>query len=190
MNGGRVGMQKVRWGLAVAGVALLALTACGGSNREPHLMNLRSSTDGPDEFSILPPKPLEVPPDLAALPEPTPGGGNLTDQHPLADAIVALGGTAPVTAGVPAGDAGLINYAARHGVQSGIRQTLADEDLRYRQTHGGRPLEKLFRVNTYYKAYARYWLDVYAELDRWRAAGVATPSAPPNVGAQTRPGNQ
>ena len=166
--------------LVLAGAVLLALSACGGAGREPHLMNLRSSTDGPDEFSILPPKGLELPSDLVALPEPTPGGGNLTDQHPMDDAIVALGGT--VSGGTP-GDAGLINYTARHGVQAGIRDALAAEDLRYRQTHGGRPLEKLFRVNTYYKAYARFWLDVYAELARWRAAGVATPSAPPKNGA-------
>ena len=173
-------MRKSGLVLAVASAALLALTACGGANREPHLMNLRSSTDGPDEFSILPPKGLELPPDLAALPEPTPGGGNLTDQHPIDDAIVALGGK---PAAGSAGNAGLISYAARHGVQAGIRDTLAAEDLKYRQTHGGRPLEKIFRVNTYYKAYARYWLDVYAELARWRAAGVATPSAPPKNGA-------
>ena len=144
------------------------------------MMNLRSSTDGPDEFAILPPKGLEMPPDVAALPDPTPGGGNLTDQNPRADAIVALGGKAPaVTDGPPATDAGLVNFAARHGVQAGIRATLAAEDLRYRQTHRGRPLERLFNVNTYYKAYAGFWLDAYAELARWRAAGVATPSAPP-----------
>ena len=173
-------MRKSGLVVAVACATLLALTACGGSNREPHLMNLRSSTNGPDEFSILPPKGLELPPDLAALPEPTPGGGNLTDQHPMDDAIVALGGNPSAGVG---GDAGLITYATRHGMQAGIRDTLAAEDLRHRQTHGGRPLEKLFRVNTYYRAYARYWLDVYAELARWRAAGVATPSAPPKNGA-------
>ena len=170
----------MRKGLVMAGAVLLALAACGGAKREPHLMNLRSSTGGPDEFSILPPKGLELPPDLAALPEPTPGGGNLTDQHPMDDAIVALGGDP--AAGV-SGSGGLISYASRHGVQAGIRATLAAEDLRYRQSHGGRPLEKLFRVNTYYKAYARFWLDVYAEMARWRAAGVATPSAPPKNGA-------
>lgn len=172
-------MRKMASVLVLAGAALLALSACGGSDREPRLMNLRSSTDGPDEFAILPPKPLELPPDLAALPEPTPGAGNRTDQNPMGDAIAALGGTQAPSNGVPVGDAGLINHAARYGVASDIRATMAAEDLRYRQTHGGRPLEKLFRVNTYYKAYARYWLDVYAELAKWRARGAATPSAPP-----------
>ena len=172
-------MRMARWGLALVGGALLVLSACGNSDREPRLMNLRSSTNGPDEFAILPPKALQLPSDLAALPEPTPGAANLTDQTPMADAIVALGGTVPGGAGVPAADAGLINYAARQGVAADIRGALAAEDLRYRQQNGGRPLERLFGVNTYYKAYFRYWLDAYAELDRWRAAGAATPSAPP-----------
>ena len=165
---------------ALACVALLSVSACGNAKREPHLMNLRSSTDGPDEFSILPPKGLELPPDLAALPEPTPGGGNLTDQHPIDDAVLALGGT---PGSGSAGNAALVSYAARHGVAADIRNALAAEDLRFRQGHRGRPLEKLFAVNTYYKAYKLSWLDAYAELTRWRAAGVATPSAPPNTGA-------
>jgi Protein of unknown function (DUF3035) len=161
--------------MVLAAAALVALASCGGSKREPNLMNLRSATNGPDEFAILPPKGLELPPDLAALPEPTPGGGNLTDQNPRADAIVALGGTP----GSGVGDAALVAYASRHGTQAGIRQALAAEDLRWRQTHNGRLLERVFGVNTYFRAYERYWLDVWAELARWRAAGVATPSAPP-----------
>lgn len=166
-------MRKA-WGV-LAAAALVALSACGASNREPNLMNLRSSTEGPDEFAILPPKGLSEPPDLTALPEPTPGGANLTDQNPRADAIVALGGTP----GAGVGDQALVNYASRHGVTADIRAVLAAEDLRWRQTNGGRPLERLFRVNTYFKAYQRFSLDVWAELARWRAAGVQTPSAPP-----------
>lgn len=172
-------MRKMIAVLVLGGAALLMLSACGGSDREPRLMNLRSSTNGPDEFSILPPKPLELPTDLAALPEPTPGAGNRTDQNPMGDAIAALGGTQPVANGVPVADAGLINHAARFGAAAQIRTTLAAEDLRYRQTNRGRPLEQLFRVNTYYSAYSRFWLDAYAELGKWRALGVATPSAPP-----------
>lgn len=166
--------------LALAGAALLALAACGGGNREPHLMNLRSSTDGPDEFSILPPKPLELPADLAALPDPTPGGANLTDQHPLDDAVAALGGKprAPV-AGLPSGDAGLVNYAARNGVTAGIREALDAEDLEFRRKNPGKLLERAFAVNVYYRAYRDQWLDAYAELAKWRQAGAATPSAPP-----------
>ena len=75
-------------------VALL-LTACGSGDKVPHLMNLRSSTDGPDEFAILPPKALSMPTDIAALPDPTPGGANRTDPHPQDAAVGALGGKVP-----------------------------------------------------------------------------------------------
>ena len=167
--------------LAVAGAALVALTACGGANQVPQLMNLGSTTDGPDEFAILPPKPLALPVDLAALPDPTPGGANLTDQHPLDDAVVALGGKPPApAAGVPAADAGLLGYSARQGSTPDIRAALAADDLAFRRKHPGKLLERAFGVNVYFKVYRDYWLDAYAELARWRQAGVATPSAPPD----------
>ena len=163
----------------------MALTACSGANREPLLMNLRSTTNGPDEFAILPPKPLALPVDLAALPDPTPGGANLTDQHPLADAVVALGGKPPAAAGgVPAADAGLVGYSARQGNSPGIRAALAADDLEFRRKHPGKLLERAFGVNVYFKAYRDFWLDAYAELARWRQAGVATPAAPPENAAQ------
>ena len=171
--------------LAIAGAALLALTACGGGNKTPHLMNLRSSTGGPDEFAILPPKSLTTPPDLTALPDPTPGGENLTDQHPMDDAVVALGGKPrSPAAGVPAADGGLVSYAARKGLSSDIRSQLAANDLQFRRRHPGKLLERAFGVNVYYKAYKEYWLDAYADLARWRQAGVATPSAPPQDAAK------
>ena len=166
--------------LAVAGAALVALASCGGAGKVPHLMNLRSTTNGPDEFGILPPKSLTLPTDLTALPDPTPGGENRTDQHPMDDAVVALGGKVrPMAAGVPAADGGLVNYAARQGITADIRDALARDDLKYRQEHRGKLLERAFGLNVYYGAYRGYWLDAYAELARWRQAGVATPSAPP-----------
>ena len=168
-------MRSARVVLAFAGAALLALAAC--SEKAPDLMNLRSDSNGPDEFAILPPKALEMPTSLADLPAPTPGGGNLTDPHPQDDAITALGGNPPATTGVS--DAGLYNYATRQGVTPGIRATLAAEDLEFRKKNNGRPLERLFNLNVYYKAYAKQSLDQHAELLRWRAAGARTPSAPP-----------
>ena len=169
-------MRSARVVLAFAGAALLALAACG-SDKAPDLMNLRSDSNGPDEFAILPPKALEMPTSLAELPAPTPGGANLTDPHPQDDAITALGGNPPATSGVS--DAGLYNYATRQGVTPGIRATLAAEDLEFRKKNNGRPLERLFNLNVYYKAYAKMSLDQHAELARWRAAGARTPSAPP-----------
>ncbi len=172
-------MRKARMVLAGAGVALMALAACGGGKGTPHLMNLHSGTDGPDEFSILPPKALTIPPDLTALPDPTPGGANLTDQHPMDDAVVALGGKVRGSGGVPAADSGLVAYASRNGLTTGIRQSLAADDLAFRKKHPGKLLERAFGLTTYFSAYRAMWLDEYAELAKWRAVGARTPSAPP-----------
>jgi hypothetical protein len=168
-------MRSARVVLAIAGAALLALAACGGGDKVPELMNVKSDTNGPDEFSILPPKPLEMPEDLAALPEPTLGGENRTDPKPFDDAILALGGKP----GAGAGDSALVAYAARQGVTAGIRETLAAEDLEFRRDNNGRILERMFNVNVYFKAYRKMSLDQHAELARWRKVGVRTPSAPP-----------
>ena len=167
-------MQTARIILAVTCAAILA--GCGAGDKPPQLMNIRSSTAGPDEFGILPPKPLEMPKDLAQLPEPTPGGTNLTDPTPEADAIIALGGRPGAGAGL---DAGLLNHVSRYGVASGIRQTVAAEDLQWRRDNNGRILERLFNVNVYYRAYEDQSLDQHAELWLWRKRGVRTPSAPP-----------
>lgn len=179
-------MRKARMGLAMAGVALVALSACGGGNRTPHLMNLHSTTDGPDEFAILPPKALTMPPDLTVLPEPTPGSANLTDPRPMDDAIVALGGKAPTASGIPAGDRGLVAYASRNGVAPDIRSSLAAEDLEWRRKHPGFVISRLFGLNSYFTAYEGMWLNGYSELAKWRAAGVQTPSAPPRYTGKKR----
>ncbi len=167
-------MRTAKVIFAVMAAAMLA--GCGNGDKAPQLMNIRSSTQGPDEFGILPPKPLSLPTDLQALPEPTPGGANLTDPTPNADAIVALGGNPNGGAG---GDGGLMNHVSRYGTNGGIRQTLASEDLQWRRDNNGRILERLFNVNVYYKAYKDQSLDQQAELFRWRKRGVKTPSAPP-----------
>ena len=176
-----VGSGNLRWAV----VALVAALAGCASEGPPELMNLRSSTSGPDEFGIQPPKALEMPEDIVNLPEPTPGGANLTDQNPRADAIVALGGRPGAQDGaVPASDQGLIAHVRRFGVLAAVREVLAAEDLDWRQRNKGRPLERLFNVNVYFDAYRKMALDQQAELERWRQAGVATPSAPPRLGGE------
>lgn len=170
-------MQARKGRAIIAGATMITLAACGG-DRDPQLMNLRSGS-GPDEFAIVPPKALEMPEDLAALPEPTPGGFNRTDQNPEADAAIALGGNPKAAGGIPAADSALYAHAGRFGVDGGIRATLASEDLEFRRDNNGRVLERLFNVNVYYKAYRKQRLDQQAELSRWRALGVRNPSAPP-----------
>jgi hypothetical protein len=179
-------MQAGRGALAVAMAAILTLSACGSGDGVPELMNVRAPGSGPDEFGILPTKPIEIPQNLAELPTPTPGGVSRTDPTPNADAILALGGRPDAGGrGVPASDAALAGYASRYGVSPDIRQTLATEDLDYRRSNDGRVLERLFNVNVYYRAYAPQSLNQYTELERWRARGVRTNSAPP-----PKPGEQ
>jgi len=175
--------MKVSYGI-LAGTLLSALTlsACGKSDKVPELMNIRSQSRSPDEFRVLPSKPLTMPDDLAQLPAPTPGGTNITDPTPEADAVAALGGNPAVVTpgtGISGGSQGLISYASRFGRASDIRPVLAAEDLEWRRDHDGRLLERAFNVNVYFKAYASMRLDPYAELARWRQAGARNVGAPP-----------
>lgn len=168
-------MRGVVTGMAMLGVGLLA--ACGGG--EPDLITLRADGRGPDEFSILPGKPLQSPPSFSDLPVPTPGGANRTDPTPEADAVVALGGSAAATQGGGVRGPALVAHATRFGVDGDIRRTLAVEDARFRQANDGLLLERLFDLTIYYRAYRPYSLDQYAELDRLRSRGIRTPAVPP-----------
>ncbi|CTQ31585.1 DUF3035 domain-containing protein [Jannaschia rubra] len=161
--------------LFMAGILAVGLSACG--NDAPRLFNIRKADRTPDEFSILPTKPLETPPDLAALPPPTPGGYNRTDRAPEAEAIAALGGNA---AAGGAAETALVASVSRYGVQPGIRSQLAAEDFEFRRRNDGRLLERLFNVTIYYRAYESQSLDQYRELYRLRDAGVRTVAAPPD----------
>lgn len=161
--------------LVILMVGVLTLAACG-ERGDPQLFNLRTAGPGPDEFAILPSRPLEIPEDVAALPLPTPGEGNLTDQRPEEDVILALGGSLE---GGFRGDAGLTSYVTRYGIEPDIRSQLADADLEFRRQNPGRLLERVFNLNNYYIAYETQQLDQYGELERFRAAGVRTPAVPP-----------
>lgn len=167
--------------IILTALATVMLAGCASRDDEPRLMNIGSSSRSPDEFSILPTQPLQAPPNFSDLPQPTPGGRNLVDPDPRAEAVAALGGnvSAERGAGVPAADSALVSHTARHGVQTDIRETLAAEDRQHRQRNRGRLLERVFGVNTYPRAYSDQALDRHGELERWRRAGARTPAAPP-----------
>lgn len=167
-------------------MTMLLLAAC---STDPQLMGATSGGSGPDEFGIVPTKPLTMPPDLNVLPAPTPGGANITDPTPQADAVAALGGNpAQLSAqGVGSADGALVNYASRLGRDSGIRQTVAQEDVEWRSRNSRRALEILARTNVYYRAYDPMTLDSWAELQRWRPTGVQLPTAPPQNPESTGP---
>lgn len=161
----------------------LMLAAC---STDPHLMNISAGKRGPDEFAIVPTKPLQMPPDLNMLPLPTPGGSNITDPTPMGDAVAALGGNpAQLTAqGIGAADGALVAYASRLGQDPGIRQRTAQEDLEWRSRNSRRLLEVLARTNVYYRAYKPMTLDSWAEAERWRPTGVQMPASPPRYREQ------
>jgi len=156
---------------------LVALAGCAGGERG--LRDFTTTSEGPDEFRVMPLGELVMPPDPSALPTPTPGGTNLTDPTPRADAVAVLGGNpnALVAGGIPAGDTALLSAAGRNGVDPAIRTTLATEDAAFRARQSRFGLVR--GRNRYFQAYARQALDAYPELQRFRNAGVATPSAPP-----------
>ncbi len=172
-------MTRAKPIILLALLAAVGLSAC--SRKDVPLMNLRAGSAGPDEFSILPTKPLKMPKNFAQLPEPTPGGPNLVDPTPNADAVAALGGNPKYlrAKGIPRGDRALVASAGRYGVAPDIRTRLSTEDREFRRTHPPRVLERWFRLTTYFKVYAPMALDRYAELERMRRAGVRTPEAPP-----------
>ncbi|MFN3641307.1 MAG: DUF3035 domain-containing protein [Gemmobacter sp.] len=155
--------------------ATMALSACGNRD-DVRLRSDRRAGAGPDEFAIVPPRPLEIPADLRALPEPTPGGANRTDQTPLDDAVAALGGRP----GAGGADAALVAAGTRLGVSPTVREDLAAEDAALRRRNRPRVLERLFGTDVYDRAYQRQAVRQYPELERWRSAGARTPSAPPD----------
>lgn len=162
-------------------VAVCALVAAC-SESQPDLLNVRTNTGSPDEFAILPPKPLEEPGDFNNLPTPTPGGVNRTDPTPREDAVTALGGRGDQVTGsrMTAAERDIVAHAGRYGVSADIRSVLASEDLEWRRDNDGKVLERLFNVNVYYRAYKEMSLDQQRELARLRRLGIWTPSAPPD----------
>ncbi|WP_375687463.1 DUF3035 domain-containing protein [Pseudooceanicola sp. LIPI14-2-Ac024] len=165
---------------AMALLALPALAACSG--RDITLHDFQSVGGGPEEFAVLPSKPLEQPASYNALPAPTPGGRNRTDLTPKEDAVAALGGRPSQLAltGVPSSEGGLVNYASRQGRDPAIRQVLAQEDEEFRRRKSFLTKIRLFRVDRYYQSYEGQSLDGESTAWGWRRAGAPTPTNPPS----------
>jgi len=156
----------------------LVLSGCASKG----LRQFETAGAGPDEFMILPNKPLTAPKDYAVLPAPTPGGVNLVDQNPLADAVVALGGRASALEpkGVPASDGTLVAQASRYGVPSNTRVALTEEDAKFRKRKKRFSGFRLFSSDRYTQVYSREALDRFGETKKFRNAGFPTSSSPPS----------
>jgi hypothetical protein len=158
---------------ALVVLAALALAACEGG--VAGVLRSSGATSTPDEFMVLPTRPLEMPENFAALPPPTPGRASRVDYQPHAEAIAGLTG-----APGPAGNAdGTVLVAQAGPRQPGIRQALAVEDAEWRETHRGLLIPRLIAKDRDTVTYQPMILDAPSEFERLRAAGVAQPPAPP-----------
>lgn len=164
--------------MALMALGLTALAGCG-ERSVPDLMQLRSET--PDEFGVLPNRPLELPPDYASLPPPAPGGANRADPNPQEDILAALGGDPDARRATGAADAdtGLLAATGADAASPEIRETLAEEDIAFRRKNRGNWVGRSLGRSEYFNAYAPQSLDAYKELDKFREQGVRTPAAPP-----------
>ena len=171
--------KKFKLGLVLS--VATAVAAC--ANQTPHLLNVGATLTTPDEFGILPGKPLQTPDNYTDLPAPTPNGQSRTDPTPHADAVAALGGNPAVLnrSGIDSADAALLALAQRRGVAPNVRQELSDADLAFRRGQGLLFFMRWVSGNRYFSAYRGQSLDPFRELERLRAAGVQTPSAPPRT---------
>lgn len=170
-------MVLPRMTVSVAVLAIAGLSACSNEG----LRDLRSNTGGPDEFMVLPSEPLVQPPSYSDLPPPNPGGGNITDPQPKADAVAALGGNPAALAaqGVPAADSALVATVGRYGIDGQIRSDLAVADAEFRQRRGRLTQFRLFRSDLYSRVYSGQSIDPFAETQRFRRSGIQTPTSPP-----------
>ncbi len=159
-------------------VIVLSLAACGENKG---LRDLSDPAAGPEEFAIVPNKPLQTPDNYKTLPTPAPGQANLVDATPRQDAVAALGGNPALLAdqGVPRSDSALIANASRYGVPGNIRATTSAEDADFRKRRGRFTNIRLFKTDRYVQVYKSQILDSRQTLDAARRAGVKTPSAPP-----------
>ena len=162
----------------IAALILISLTLSACANTG--LRDLRSTSDGPDEFLAAPVNGLEAPANYSDLPPPTPGQANRTDRSAINEGIVAFGGrpTSP-DAGIPASDSALVQHASRRGVDPNIRQELAEADATFRKRRGRFTQIRIGRVDRYQQVYRRQALNAQAEAAKWRRAGARTPSSPP-----------
>jgi len=157
-------------------IAVTVLAACENKG----LRQIQPRGEGPDEFLIVPAKPLETPESFSALPAPTPGGFNRTDQRPLEDSVASLGGQrSSPNAPIPGADGALVNHASRFGRDASIRATLAAADAQFRKRQSRLTQIRIIQEDTYAQAYRREAIRPGRVAEQFRRAGIPTPTAPP-----------
>ena len=163
--------------LALALVAAASLAGCKGQNTLAGGLRAAGVGSSPDEFLVLPTRPLEMPENLSALPPPAPGTPNRVDYQPKAEAIAGLTGR---SGGIATTNGAAL--VARAGPRDpAIRSELAAEDVTWRQTHHGLLIPRLLAKDKNTVTYEAMLLNAPAEFERLRALGVQVPAAPPSA---------
>jgi len=158
----------------------LGLSGCAqdGNNGRP-LLNLRQSAIAPDEFLVVPQKPLETPSNLSSLPVPDPGAESRAAIDFERNLMRALGGRTSGASGIPASDVAIVNAArSSFGATDNIRALVRAEDQAFREARSGR-IERLAKKRLAATIYDPMLLDPKAELARLKALGVKTPAVLP-----------
>jgi Protein of unknown function (DUF3035) len=167
--------MRVGRAIAVAALCVAPLVLAGCAGGLAGSLRRAGVSQSPDEFMVLPTRPLEMPESFATLPPPKPGTVNRVDYRPHSEAIAGLTGRPAVAT---ASGAALL---ARTGSgQPGIRSEVAAEDVTWRQTHHGRLLERIFARDQDDVIYRQMVLDAPAEFERMRASGARVPAATPS----------
>lgn len=120
----RLAWRRALGRLAGAAVVLSVVSACGDGFRK----DLGLIGEGPDEFTVVPRKPLSLPQN-GDLPTPRPGEVSPLDPTPLADAQRALQVEVGATeASAPSsGEAGFVQAAGAAGASDAVRTQLETE---------------------------------------------------------------
>ncbi len=165
--------------LVLAMIASLSACSRDGSARNA-LAGLRQSAIAPDEFLVVPQKPLETPSNLSTLPTPAPGQANRVTIDFEQNLLQALGGRGAGSGRVTSSEAAFIKAARGSvGVTENIRDVLRAEDLAFREAHKGQ-IERLARQREAASVYDVMLLDPLAEVRRLRSLGIKAPTVPAN----------
>ncbi|WP_316014377.1 DUF3035 domain-containing protein [Roseobacter sp. HKCCA0434] len=172
--------QTARWvGLGL--IAMLGLSGCGDDLDEQRSLLERAQVrqGGPDPFLVVERRPLEIPPDLGALPPPRPGEISRTEIQPDLLVASALGSAPATSAAAPAaGEQQLLAALGAGSVPGDIRAQIAAD---HRATLNGADTGPLTRLMPgQFNPYRAQQLDPVEEVVRLRARypDAVTPNAP------------
>lgn len=117
---------RLRATAALLGVTFLA--GCAGFNIREELGIVGA---GPDEFSVVKKRPLQMPTDMQELPPPRPGAPSLVDPRPAEDAQLALTGRAqPAATDSSRAEEAFLIAAGANKADPDIREKLEEDETR------------------------------------------------------------